>query len=282
MVGLLLGERGQQDLSKKPQTYVFDLDGVIYRGDEPQPHASDIVRELKHLNRKVYFFTNNATRSRDDYKTKLNGMNVPAELDDIMTSAHATALYLSERGTEGRRAYVVGEAGLIGELTSVGLEVVDDSSVGSIDYVVVGLDRNFTYDKLMHAQQAILGGAQFIATNRDATFPIESGTVIPGGGAIVSAVQTASGIEPIVIGKPATYALNKILEIAESTAEESVMIGDRLETDILLGNIVNMHTALVLTGVATMEDVKVAPAEMKPQRIISDLIELLDDNWGSN
>jgi 4-nitrophenyl phosphatase len=265
-----------------PKTYVFDLDGVIYRGDEPQPHASETVRELRLLNRKVYFFTNNSTKSREDYQAKLRGMDIPAELDEIMTSAHATALYLKSEKADGSRAYVVGEAGLIHELTHAGVEVVQDGSGGPIDYVVVGLDREFTYKKLTYAQQAVLSGADFIATNRDSTFPVESGTVLPGGGSMVSAVSTACGVEPVVIGKPETYALMKILEFAGSRPEDSVMIGDRLDTDILLGNMVGMHTALVLTGVASEEDACAAPIEMKPERIISDLNELLDDKWGQS
>lgn len=262
-----------------PQTYVFDLDGVIYRGDEPQPHASETVRKLRLLGRKVFFFTNNATRSRNDYAEKLRGMDIPVSLDEIMTSAHATALYLKSQGVAPKRAYVVGEEGLIDELEAVGIEVDRNGSGGKVNYVVVGLDRTFNYEKLTCAQQAILAGAKFIATNCDATFPLEDGYVVPGGGTMVSAVQTASGQEPIVIGKPETYAIEMILRIAGSTPAQSVMVGDRLETDILVGNRFGMHTVLITTGVSDEAQAMSAPNEMKPGRIIHNLIELLDESW---
>jgi HAD superfamily hydrolase (TIGR01457 family) len=265
-------------LNRNPETYVFDLDGVIYRGNDPQPHASETVRELRRRNRRVFFFTNNATKSRDDYREKLIGMNIPVENSDIMTSAYATALYLRERNTTGLKAYVVGESGLVHELLEAGITVVDSGSDEPVDFVVAGLDRMFTYDKLRLAQQAIIAGAEFIATNRDATFPVENGVVEPGGGALVSAIETASGIKPLVIGKPEAYALEKVLELAQSKPENSVIIGDRLETDILLGNRIGMHTVLPLTGVSDAESATNAPTEMKPQRIISDLIELLDED----
>ena len=264
---------------KPPQTYVFDLDGVIYRGNEAQPHASEAVRQLRLRGRKVFFFTNNTTQSRLDFQTKLAGMDIPAELGEIMTSAYATALYLHQEGTNGSRVYTVGESGLIKELESVGLKIVTDPDKEAVDFVVVGLDRHFTYDKLTKAQQAILSGARFIATNRDATYPIEGGKIIPGGGSMVSAIETASGAAPITIGKPETYALEMVLELAGSVPEESVIVGDRLETDIALGNKLNMHSVLTLTGVSDRWSAENAPPEMRPERIIEDLIELLDESW---
>jgi 4-nitrophenyl phosphatase len=264
---------------KPPQTYVFDLDGVIYRGNEAQPHASEAVRQLRHRERRVFFFTNNATQSRADFQAKLARMDIPAEPAEIMTSAYATALYLHQKGTMGTRVYVVGESGLVHELESMGLEVVVDPVKHPVDYVVAGLDRHFTYEKLTRAQQAILSGARFIATNRDATLPLEGGNVIPGGGALVSAIETASGTEPITIGKPETFALEMVLEFAGSAPEESVMVGDRLETDITLGNRLGMHSALILTGVADRWSAENAAPSMKPGRIIEDLIELLDESW---
>jgi 4-nitrophenyl phosphatase len=221
-------------LESDPRTYVFDLDGVIYRGNEPQPHASETLRELRLRGHKISFFTNNSTKSREDYKAKLDGMNIPVSLDEIMTSAYATALYLQEQGRTGSCVYVVGENGLVHELESTGMEILQNSHNGRADFVVVGLDKQFTYEKMMCAQQHILAGAKFIATNTDATFPVEEGVVIPGGGAIVSSIETASGIEPMVIGKPQTYALSKLLQIAGGTPERSIMIGDRLESICLL------------------------------------------------
>lgn len=262
-----------------PKTYVFDLDGVIYRGNQPQPHASEILRELRHRNRTVFFFTNNSASSRDDYLTKLNSMGIAVSREELMTSAFATSLYLQETGHKGAKVYVVGGAGLVQELTEAGFEVVSDCDNGKIDFVVVGLDRLFTYEKLRCAQHAILSGAKFIATNTDATFPVDDGVILPGGGSMVAAIQTASGTYPVVIGKPETYALEKIMQLSGGTPENSVMVGDRLDTDILLGNRAGMHTVLPLTGITNLTMAKSAPAEMRPQRIIEDLIELLDESW---
>lgn len=279
MVDFQVDKREAVGLINRPQTYVFDLDGVIYRGNEPQPHASETVAHLRHRGNKVFFYTNNATRSRKDYQDKLQGMDIQCQPEEIMTSAYATALFLRESGKTRIQAYVVGEAGLIQELESADVEVLRNGSVGKVDYVIAGLDRQFNYDKLTNAQQAILAGAKFIATNRDATFPIEEGVVIPGGGAIVSAIETASGQTPFVIGKPETYALEKIIKIAGGSSELTVVVGDRLETDILVGNRVGAHTVMVTTGISTREDAETAPLELKPEIIIDDLIELLDISW---
>lgn len=261
-----------------PRTYVFDLDGVLYRGDAPLPHVSETVRELRRRGRRIYFFTNNSGRSREDFQAKLERMDIPAPADEVMTSGYATSLYFKENNHLGKCVYVVGESGLEHELESAGMEISKNGSSGKIDFVVAGIDREFTYEKLTHAQQAILNGATFIATNRDSTFPVENNVVIPGGGAIVSAIETASGVKPYVIGKPWTYALEKILESAKSTPEESIMVGDRLETDIMLGNRMGMVTVLITTGVATRYDGEHAADEMKPSRIIDDLSELLDES----
>ncbi len=269
-------------VNASPKTYVFDLDGVIYRGEIPLPHASETLLELEHRGRKVFFFTNNSAAHRDDYLSKLSDMGIPVSYDKLMTSAYATVLYLKEHDGTGRKAYVVGGAGLVRELREAGVDVVCESeSPACVDYVIVGLDREFTYDKLKFAQHAILSGAKFIATNTDATYPVEDGVVLPGGGSIVASIRTASGAEPVVIGKPETYALEKILEFAGTTAEESVMVGDRLETDILLGKRAGMHTVLPLTGVTDERMVVEAPFEMKPERVIRYLDELLDESWAS-
>ncbi|MBI2844677.1 MAG: phosphoglycolate/pyridoxal phosphate family phosphatase [Armatimonadetes bacterium] len=266
-------------LINKPITYVFDLDGVIYRGMELLPHASESVQELRRRGRKIFFLTNNSTLSREIYQAKLSSMGIPADADDIMTSAYATALYLSESGAAGRSVYVVGEDGLISELESVGMRVVRDCATDCVDYVVVGLERGFNYEKLTKAQQAIIHGARFVATNCDATFPLEAGRVAPGSGSIVSAVKTASGVQPFIVGKPETYPIRKLLEKSGSAPEESVIVGDRIETDVLIGKRLGMRTVLVLTGISTKEDAAAAPAESAPDRVIADLSELLDESW---
>lgn len=262
------------------QTYIFDLDGVIYRGNEPQPDAIETVARLRSSGDSVFFLTNNSTQTRQQYADKLTGMGIPTIPDDIMTSACAAALYLAETGGRGKRAYVVGEEGIREELKAVGIQVVEQEPA---DYVVVGIDRLFTYQKLLNAQQAILHGAQFIATNRDVTYPLEEGRVIPGGGSIVAAVEAATGKTPILIGKPEIYSVKMVLEKAGSRPEDAVVIGDRLDTDILAGRRAGTRTVLVLTGVSTREDAESAPLEMRPDRVIERLGELFEasaDNRG--
>ena len=140
-----------------------------------------------------------------------------------------------------------------------------------MDYVVIGIDRKFTYDKLRFAHAAITRGhAQFVATNRDATFPMEDGE-IPGGGSLVAALATATGREPVTIGKPETHAYEAILHAAGVTALESVMVGDRLDTDILVGRRAGARTLLVLTGVTSAVQAENAPPEQRPDLVIGDL-----------
>lgn len=259
-------------------TYVFDLDGVIYRGNEPQPHAARVIGTLRDRGHKVRFFTNNSALTRESYAQKLQSMGIPAAADEIMTSAYATALYLREQNAAGCTVYQIGEEGITRELEAAGLRVITNcAEEGSeVDYVVVGIDRGFNYCKLARAQRAILNGARFIATNEDATYPIEGGEVLPGGGSLVAAVRTATSVEPIVLGKPETYALVKLLELAKTPADRAVIVGDRLDTDILVGNRAGAHTVLVLTGVTTREQAESAEGELKPERIIETLAELIE------
>jgi 4-nitrophenyl phosphatase len=263
-----------------PTAYVFDLDGVMYLGDTAIPFATEAVTGLLAQGRQVFFLTNNSGRTRADYRKKLtdvNGLDIPES--QIFTSAYATALYLKMQGASGRTAFIIGEPGLAQEVAEVGglraVTVADSLPLDEIDYVVVGIDRQFTYDKLRFAHAAITRGhAQFLATNRDSTFPMETGE-IPGGGSLVAAVATAAGREPLTIGKPQVHAYEAILQAAGVGAAQSVMIGDRLDTDVAVGNRAGAQTVLVLTGVTAREAVGPAPPEWQPDFTIGDLRELL-------
>ncbi len=254
------------------RTFVFDLDGVVYRGEQPLPGAADTIQSLRRLGHQVYFFTNNSSKSRPFYQEKLQRMGVSADIDHIMTAGYATALYLTENGACGASCLAIGEFGLLGELEAIGMDLTDDEPV---EYVVVGIDRKFNYDTLVRAQRAILGGAAFIATNPDTTFPLEEGRVVPGNGVLVAAIKAATGVEPIMIGKPEITAMHEILQLAHATPADTVVVGDRLDTDILAGNRIGATTVLVLTGIGTMADVEAAPPDMKPTIIIKELRELL-------
>jgi 4-nitrophenyl phosphatase len=203
-------------------------------------------------------------------------MGIPVSIDEIMTSSYATALYFAERGAIGKTVYRIGEEGMARELASAGMRVITDQEEpdAKIDFVVVGLDRDFHYRKLARAMQAIMDGAEFIATNRDATFPVESGELLPGGGSLVAALVTAVGREPHLIGKPESYALQKILDETQSTPDQTIVVGDRLDTDIEAGNRIGAWTVLVLTGVTSRKQGESAQGDLEPDVIIDTLAEL--------
>ena len=264
---------------------VFDLDGVVYLGNTPIAGAVETIRWLRESGRIVKFCTNNATRSRQHYAEKLSGMGIPSTPSDVINSAYAVGLYLKQRGRERttrkrvpRRSFnvfPVGEEGLTIELLAAGATVLERVDAGTpVDYVVVGLDRTFTYQKLEMAFDAIRGGAEFVATNRDAAAPMEKKD-IPGAGTIVAAVETAVGKSPVVvIGKPEPTMLELLIAESDVTPETTLFVGDRLETDILAGRRAGTRTACVLTGIATAEDVRNAPPEMRPDVVIANTTEL--------
>ena len=257
------------------RTFVFDLDGVVYRGEQLLPGAVDTIETLRQLGHQVYFFTNNSSKTREFYVEKLQRMGIATDVEHIMTASRATALYLMEQGAQGKSVYMIGEDGLREALLSAGVKLVDDISAEKVDYVVVGIDHGFSFEKLVTAQQAIFGGAKLIATNPDLTFPGENGRVTPGNGALVAAVEAASGVKATVIGKPSPTAIHEILALAGSTPEEAVIVGDRLDTDVLAGKRIGAVTVLVLTGITSQADVDSAPPEMQPDVVIKSLPELL-------
>jgi len=256
------------------RTFVFDLDGVVYRGSQPLPGAVTTIETLGRLGCQVYFFTNNSSKTREEYIEKLAGMGISCDSEHIMTSSYATALYMVEEHAQGKKVFIVGMKGIREELSRVGMQFVEDGLHEQADFVVVGIDRHFTYEKLVKAQHAILAGAEFIATNRDATFPMENGRVLPGGGTIVSAIEVAVGHPPTLIGKPSTYAMQKVVDLAGVLPDEVAIIGDRLDTDILVANRMGAQSVLVLTGIASREDAQSAPPEMRPDVIIDSLSDL--------
>jgi phosphoglycolate/pyridoxal phosphate phosphatase family enzyme len=254
--------------------FIFDLDGVIYRGEEPMPYAVEAVQRLREEGKMVRFLTNNSALTREAYVRRLTGMGIPCQEEELMTSAYATAIYLQSQGAEHKRVFIVGEEGIHEELRRIGMRVVTDPEEEGAEYVVAGIDRDFTYDKLRRAHFAIRHGAQFIATNRDATYPAAGGRIVPGGGAIVAAIQACTGVEPLVIGKPNTYSVELLLQRCGVCPQEAVLVGDRLDTDVLVGKRVGLHTVLVLTGVTDAEAVRFASEEMLPDRVIRTLAEL--------
>jgi HAD superfamily hydrolase (TIGR01457 family) len=252
---------------------VFDLDGVIYRGERLLPQAAETVAWARERGLAVRFLTNNSTVTRDEYARRLGEFGIPTPPAEIMTSAYATALYLKSRGDNRATVLVVGEGGLREEIAAAGLTVAVAPQGDGARYVVVGMDHAFNYGSLRTAMSAILAGAEFIASNRDATFPVEDG-LLPGGGTIVAAIETAVGFSPRLIGKPETRMVELLLSQAGCQPAEAVIVGDRLDTDIKAGRAAGIHTALVLTGISSADDVRRAPDDMRPEWVIDTLAEL--------
>jgi len=229
--------------------YVFDLDGTLYRGSEAVPEAVSTVAELRKRGAMIRFLTNNSGQTRAFYMEKLERLGFEPKSDEIYSSAIGAAKVCAEKGLG--RLFFVGEPGLRETLLESGAEVANSNEVenGQAQAVVAGICHSFTYRWLNSALQQIVNGAQFIATNTDATYPIENGRVEPGAGSIVASIQTASGVAPLVIGKPDPMMLRMILADTGVAAKDALAVGDRYETDIVSGQNAGVDTHLVLTGV---------------------------------
>lgn len=247
-----------------PAAYIFDLDGVVYRGSTLITGAIETISYLRKTGHRVIFLTNNATSSRCNVAKKLVGLGISCGEGDVINSAYGTAAYILN--TYGKSIiYPIGEQGLLDELLGQGHTIVDgddaeavvntNANTANAEIVVAGLDRAFTYEKLAKGLAHIMNGAIFIATNTDALLPTEDG-FLPGAGSIVSSLATASGTEPRVVGKPHKLIMDIVIDYLGIAAHECVMVGDRLDTDILGAVNAGMGTMLVLTGVETPESIK--------------------------
>jgi 4-nitrophenyl phosphatase len=248
---------------------IVDIDGVVYRGSTPLPGAIDAINALSER-LKVLFLTNNSTRSRAQYRERLSSMGIDMERCSVLNSSRATALHLSRSGIHS--TLVIGESGLVDELVLEGIQIVDRNA----EAVVVGLDRSFSYEKMAAGLREVLGGATFVATNPDPTIPDEEG-LLPGNGAQVAALQRASGVEPLVVGKPEHIIMDIALDELGTSPEHILTIGDRLDTDILAGIRAGTKTCLVLTGATGRDDLK--ETDIRPDHVlesIADLPALLD------
>ena len=244
------------DQLKNIELAIFDLDGVIYRGDKLLSDSDNMISSLKELDVKVVYNSNNSTATRQMYVTRLKGFSIESNISDFYTSASITASEISKLNKKAI-IYVIGEIGLKEELKNCGHEIVTaESNHKEVDFVIVGMDRHITYTKLAFAQRCILEGkAKFYATNADTSFPVE-GRLLPGAGVMVNAIETCTNRKPVkVFGKPNPDGIQAILEDTKSNPNRTVIFGDRLNTDILAGNRAGVKTALVLTGVTKKYDV---------------------------
>lgn len=251
--------------SRKPLgTIVFDLDGVVYVDAHAVPGAGAALAAIDEAGWHIVFATNNSTRTATtvlEHIEQRTGFTSPTA--NVVTSAMAAANWA---GARHERVFVVGEPGLVRTLESADLTIVQDTTA---DCVVVGLDRNVSYEKIDIASKLIRDGAAFIATNTDATFPTQTGPA-PGAGAIVSAIATASGIDPLACGKPHIPMLTLVREMVRG---DSVwVIGDRPETDLAMARRAGWQAVLVLTGV-TAASTKI-PSDHAPHHTLASIAEL--------
>ena len=247
---------------------LIDLDGVLYRGDMPLDRAAEFVRWLRGRGIAFRLVTNNATLTQAQYATKLRGMSIDVEEREVFTSSLATALYLKRQEASGQTAFVIGEEGLLEALRAVNISAVDHHP----DWVVVGLDRHVTYSRLAQAALALQAGAAFVGTNPDLSFPTERG-LVPGAGALQAVLIATTGIEPVVIGKPQPLMLELAMQSLGSTAHDTAMLGDRLDTDIRGASSLHMPSILVLTGVSTRDDLQAS--EDRPTLVVNHLGDLM-------
>ncbi len=224
---------------------LFDLDGTLYRGNEVIDGAVPAVQRLVDAGVRVAYVTNNSTQTRQIFSEKLSRMGFLCTPELVYGTAYGAAREAARRGFS--RIAVVGEPGLKESLAEAGTEIVDFDD--RPEAVIVGLCRTFTYDLMKAAMAAIRSGAFFIATNEDATFPIEGGGFIPGAGSVVAAIKTCSQTEPFVVGKPNPNLIQLAISELGVSAAETLVVGDRLDTDIEAGIRAGCAVHLVLTGV---------------------------------
>ncbi|WP_407074298.1 TIGR01457 family HAD-type hydrolase [Paenibacillus lacisoli] len=228
---------------------LIDLDGTIYHGKSIISGADLLIQELRRQGIPYLYVTNNASRTPASVAEHLRSLGIEADAHEVCTSALASAEYIASEISDGK-VYCIGEAGLREALADKGLLLVEDEQA---DIVVQGIDRSFTYDKLAGAVSQILGGARFVMTNPDLLLPTDSG-FIPGAGSIGASIQAATSVQPIIIGKPSGILMDYALDRMGIQADEALVIGDNMRTDIAAGVAAGCRTALVLTGVTTREN----------------------------
>ena len=260
--------------------FIFDLDGTVYLGESALPNAVDAIATLRRLSKRVLFVSNKPLEPRENYARKLTKLGIPTEPDDVITSAFVLGYHLSH--TEPNLSlYVVGEENLLNELRGHGLKVVNEFLDQSpldviqphgVDAVVVAFDRTLDYRKLNTAYQALVSGARFFATNADKMCPMPGGGIPDAGGTIAALEHLTGRKVELLAGKPSKLIMTVALQRLGLPAERVMMVGDRLETDIFMGQQSGMQTAATMTGASTRADV--ARMTTPPTYVIENLGDL--------
>ncbi len=231
---------------------ILDMDGVIWRETTPIGDLPAIFQRISALGLKVVLATNNSTRTVEQYLQRLAELGVMLEPWQVVTSSLAVADLTSKRLPAGSRIFAIGESGVLDALQEKGFELATLENAETADAVVMGIDRQINFEKMREATLLVRRGKPFFATNPDKTFPTPRGE-IPGAGAWISIIITATDVQPVIAGKPYPYLLELALERLGTTHQATLVVGDRLETDIAGGQGIGCPTALVLTGVSTRE-----------------------------
>ena len=250
-------------------TWLMDMDGVLVHESRAIPGAAEFLDRLREAGRPFLVLTNNSIYTQRDLAARLRASGLEVPEASIWTSALATAHFLEEQRPEGS-AFVIGEAGLTTALHDSGYTLTESDP----DYVVLGETRTYSFERITHAIRLVSAGARFIATNPDATGPSREGP-LPATGAVAALITRATGQEPYYVGKPNPLMMRSALNRLDAHSESTVMIGDRMDTDVVAGLEAGLRTVLVMTGVTTPEETERFP--YRPTRIVDSIADLVDD-----
>ena len=246
--------------------FITDMDGVLLKGEQVIPGAERFIARLEELGREYLVLTNNSLYTPRDLAHRLHNIGLEIPIERIFTSAMATASFLQSQ-RPGGMAFVIGESGLTQAIHGIGYVITDIDP----DYVVLGETKGYNYEIITQAIRLINAGARFIATNPDVTGPTEAG-IVPGCGAMAALIQTATGKAPFYVGKPNPLMMRSALNYLDVHSEDTVMVGDRMDTDIVAGVESGMRTILVLTGVTSREDIERYP--YRPTWVLESIAEI--------
>lgn len=252
---------------KNKKGFICDMDGVIYHGNKLLPGVKEFVDWLIKENKRFLFLTNSSERTRRELKDKMMRMGIDVDESVFYTSALATASFLASQKPNGS-AYIIGEAGLINALYNVGYTMNNYDP----DYVVVGETPSYSYEKISHAANLVLRGAKLVGTNPDVTGPVENG-IVPATKALVAPIEMATGRKAYFVGKPNPLMMRIALKKIECSTEDSIIIGDRMDTDIIAGIESEIETCLVLSGITTRDMINNFP--YRPHYVLNGVIDLL-------
>lgn len=264
---------GKNKQQQKYSAILLDGDGVLWKSNDPVPGLNPFFDFLEEREIKWALLTNNNSRTAQSYIDRLGSYGVKAGKESIFTSSTVTADYLLGKYGVNANLHVIGMEGLTLALTDAGFRFThgEEQPEGDVDAVVAGMDLEINHEKIKIAMRLIHKGADFIATNTDASFPAADG-ISPGTGMVIGALQGASGIEPYIVGKPYPAIFQSALRALNAEIKDTLMVGDRLETDILGANQMGIHSAAVLSGITSLAEIQ--QKDIKPDFIYQDISDL--------